>query len=348
MTDLELSCPTPLDYQQIVMAHGGGGRLMQQLLGNLILPTFKSSIVNPHHDSAVLPFNGGKLAFCSDSFVIKPLFFPGGDIGKLAVCGTLNDLAMSGANPLYLSCSLIIEEGLPIADLQTILNGMQQAASAAGVHIVTGDTKVVDSGKGDGLYINTAGVGLIEHDLQIQPQAIQNGDAIIINSDIGRHGIAVMLEREGLNFQHSILSDCTNLAGMVQDLLAASIEIRCLRDATRGGLASVLLELATDCDRHFEISETEVPVQEAVRSACEILGFDPLYVANEGCFVLFVPASQAEISLEILKKHPHNHQARQIGTVIKPISKGRVTLRTTLGISRTLALLSGEQLPRIC
>ena len=348
MTEFKLSCPTPLDYEQIVMAHGGGGRLMQQLLDNIIHPSFNNPVLNQQHDSAVLPFKNGKLAFTTDSYVIKPLFFPGGDIGKLAVCGTLNDLAMSGAKPLYLSCSLIIEEGLPIADLQKILNAMQQAAIDAGVHIVTGDTKVVDRGKGDGIYINTAGVGLIEHDLQIQPQAIQNGDAIIINSDLGRHGIAVMLEREGLNFQHPILSDCVNLAGMVQDLLAASIDIHCLRDATRGGLASILLELAAHSGQHFEIAEAHLPIQESVRSACEILGFDPLYVANEGCFALFVPAAQADMSLEILKKHPHNHQARQIGTVMQQIPNGRLTLRTTLGISRTLALLSGEQLPRIC
>lgn len=348
MTELNLICPTPLDYEQVVMAHGGGGRLMQQLLDNVIHPIFDNPILNQQHDSAVLSFNGARLAFTTDSYVIKPIFFPGGDIGKLAVCGALNDLAMSGARPLYLSCGLIIEEGLPIADLQRILKSMQETAAEAGVYIVTGDTKVVDRGKGDGLYINTTGIGLIEHNLSIQAQSIQSGDAIIINSDIGRHGIAVMLEREGLNFEHQIYSDCANLAGMIGDLLAASIDVHCLRDATRGGLASILIELAKTCGQHFEINEAQLPVKPAVRSACEILGFDPLYVANEGCFALFVPALQVKQTLEILKKYPYGSQARQIGAVVEPIKNGRLSLRTTLGISRTLALLSGEQLPRIC
>ncbi|PPD25633.1 MAG: hydrogenase expression/formation protein HypE, partial [Methylomonas sp.] len=215
MADFSLNCPNPLHYDHIVMAHGGGGRLMQQLLAQIVLPTLQNPLLDQQHDSAVLAMPSGRLAFTTDSYVIKPLFFPGGDIGKLAICGTLNDLAMSAARPLHLSCGLIIEEGLPIADLQTILRSMQTAAAAAGVRIVTGDTKVVDRGKGDGVYINTAGIGVVADGVTIAPAMIQPGDAIILNSDLGRHGIAVMLEREGLNFSHSLVSDCADLSGLV-------------------------------------------------------------------------------------------------------------------------------------
>ncbi len=348
MAELQLNCPTPLQYQQVVMAHGGGGRLMQQLLGNIVQPAFDNAILNQQHDSAVLNVPNGRLAFTTDSYVIKPLFFPGGDIGKLAVCGTLNDLAMSGAKPLYMTCSLIIEEGLPITDLQRILQSMQEASANAGVAIVTGDTKVVDHGKGDGLYINTAGIGVIEHTFNIHPLSIRPDDAIIINGDIARHGIAVMLEREGLQFEHQIESDCADLSGLVGELLSAGVEIHCLRDLTRGGLASILLELANSSGLHFEINEAALPVQASVRSACEILGFDPLYVANEGCFALFLPQSAAHEAMQIIKKHKVGNRTQQIGKVIDVKTGGSVTLKTTLGISRGLALLSGEQLPRIC
>jgi len=321
---------------------------MQQLLSHYVQATFDNPILNQQHDSAVLDIGAAKLAFTTDSYVIKPLFFPGGDIGKLAVCGTLNDLAMSGARPLYLSCSLIIEEGLPLDDLKRILDSMQASASAAGVVFVTGDTKVVDHGKGDGVYINTAGIGVIEHGQRIHAAAIENGDAIIINSDIARHGMAVMLEREGLDFEHRIESDCADLSGLVRELIEAGVTIHCLRDLTRGGLASILLELASASGHHFEIQETALPIRSDVRSACDILGFDPLYVANEGCLALFCPARDAAKALEILHRHPLGHQARQIGTVKDALAEGRVTLLTNLGISRVLALLSGEQLPRIC
>ena len=245
MPDLELNCPLPLQYEQIVMAHGGGGRLMQQLLDSIIQPVFSNPVLNQKHDSAVLNINGSKLAFTTDSYVVKPLFFSGGDIGKLAVCGTLNDLAMSGAIPLYLSCSLIIEEGFAIKDLQRIVQSMQQTAQQAGVLIVTGDTKVVDHGSGDGVYINTAGIGIIDENINVSPAGIQAGDSIIINSDLARHGIAVMLEREGLNFDSTIQSDCADLSGLVQNLIQAGIDIHCMRDLTRGGLASCLIELAS-------------------------------------------------------------------------------------------------------
>lgn len=348
MPDLELNCPSPLQYDQIVMAHGGGGRLMQQLLDAIIQPVFSNPILNQKHDSAVLNINGSRLAFTTDSYVVKPLFFSGGDIGKLAVCGTLNDLAMSGAKPLYISCSLIIEEGFAIQDLQRIVESMQQAAQQAGVLIVTGDTKVVDHGSGDGVYINTAGIGMVGKGTNVSPAGIQAGDSIIINSDLARHGIAVMLEREGMNFDSNIASDCADLSGLVQDLIQAGIDIHCMRDLTRGGLAGCLIELATASHHAIEINETSLPVHPDVNSACEILGFDPIYIANEGCFALFVPNAQTEQTLAALCRHPLGQQACLIGKVKAAHPKGLVTLQTAMGISRVLDLLSGEQLPRIC
>jgi hydrogenase expression/formation protein HypE len=348
MSDLELNCPLPLQYEQIVMAHGGGGRLMQQLLESIIQPVFNNPILNQKHDSAVVNFNGSKLAFTTDSYVVKPLFFPGGDIGKLAVCGTLNDLAMSGAKPLYLTCSLILEEGFALADLKRIVASMQQTAAQAGVLIVTGDTKVVDHGKGDGVFINTAGIGIIADNVDINPGNIRVGDSIILNSDLARHGIAVMLEREGLNFEHSIESDCADLSGLVHELIQGGVEIHCMRDLTRGGLASGLIELATTAEQHFEIVEASIPVNQDVNSACEILGFDPIYIANEGAFVLFVPEQHTEHCLSILRQHRLGQQACRIGHVKSIHAQGMVTLQTAMGVSRMLDLLSGEQLPRIC
>ncbi|MDD5577760.1 MAG: hydrogenase expression/formation protein HypE [Methylobacter sp.] len=348
MPDLELNCPLPLQYDQIVMAHGGGGRLMQQLLDRIIQPVFSNPVLNQKHDSAVVNINGAKLAFTTDSYVVKPLFFPGGDIGKLAVCGTLNDLAMSGALPLYLSCSLIIEEGFAINDLQRIIQSMQHAAQQAGVLIVTGDTKVVDHGSGDGVYINTAGIGMVEEKINVSPARIQAGDSIIINSDLARHGIAVMLEREGLNFESTLQSDCADLSGLVQLLIQAGLDIHCLRDLTRGGLASCLIELAAASHYAIEIDETALPIHEDVKSACEILGFDPLYIANEGCFALFVPEAQTEQALAALHRHPFGRQACLIGKVKATHPQGLATLQTAMGISRVMDLLSGEQLPRIC
>lgn len=348
MSDLKLNCPLPLHYEQIVMAHGGGGRLMQQLLDSIIQPVFSNPLLNQKHDSAVLNVNGSRLAFTTDSYVVKPLFFPGGDIGKMAVCGTLNDLAMSGAKPLYLSCALIIEEGFAIKDLQRIVLSMQHTAQQAGVLIVTGDTKVVDHGSGDGIYINTAGIGLIDENVNVSPTNIQIGDSVIINSDIARHGIAIMLEREGMNFDSNIASDCADLSGLVQDLLKTGIEIHCMRDLTRGGLASGLIELAAASHHAIEIDETALPIHQDVNSACEILGFDPLYIANEGCFALFVPEAQTAQALIALHSHPLGQQTCQIGKVIATHSKGTVTLQTAMGINRVLDLLSGEQLPRIC
>ncbi len=321
---------------------------MQQLLDQVIHPVFANPLLNQKHDSAELIINQQRLAFTTDSYVVKPLFFPGGDIGKMAVCGTLNDLAMSGAKPLYLSCALIIEEGFAIEDLRRITESMQRTAQEAGVMIVTGDTKVVDNGKGDGVYINTAGIGIIADGTHVSPQHIEVGDSIIINSDIARHGIAIMLEREGMNFESSIQSDCADLSGLVQHLLEAGIHPHCMRDLTRGGLASGLIELATTSQHQLEIEEAQIPVHQDVRSACEILGFDPLYIANEGCFALFVPAAETEATLAALRTHPLGQEASRIGTVTAKHPSGQLILNTPMGIQRVLDLLSGEQLPRIC
>ncbi|WP_428355346.1 hydrogenase expression/formation protein HypE [Methyloprofundus sp.] len=346
---MQLNCPLPLDYEKIVLAHGGGGRMMQQLIDNFIQPIFSNDILNQKHDSAILDINQSKLAFTTDSYVINPLFFAGGDIGKLAVCGTLNDLSMSGAKPLYLSCGLIIEEGFPIKDLQAILQSMQASAKQAGVAFVTGDTKVVDKGKGDGLYINTAGIGLVENNISINSENINIGDHIIVSSDLARHGIAVMLQREGLNFENNISSDCADLSGLVQSLIQAGVQLHCMRDLTRGGLASGLIELATASQHRFEITESEIPVHDDVKSACEILGFDPLYIANEGCFVLFVPEASSAQVLTLLRQHKLGKQACIIGKVTDNANhKGIVSLKTAFGVSRVLDLFSGEQLPRIC
>ncbi len=348
MTDFKLTCPTPLHYEQIVLAHGGGGRLMQQLLDSTVQPIFNNPLLKQKQDCAVFQIGEQKLAFTTDSYVINPVFFAGGDIGKLAVCGTLNDLAMSGAKPLYLSCGLILEEGFSIVDLKRVLQSMQETAEAASVSIVTGDTKVVDKGKGDSIYINTAGIGLLASNVEISPQRIQIGDSIIINSDVARHGMAIMLAREGVAFESQIESDCADLSGLVQELIAAKIDLHCMRDLTRGGLASGLLELASTAEQRFLIQEIAIPIHDDVQSACEILGFDPLYVANEACFVLFVAEEDTEKTLAILQSHSLGSQAQKIGRVTNIDKAGAVILETAMGINRQLMLLSGEQLPRIC
>ena len=346
--DFSGSCPIPHgDYAHILLAHGGGGRLMHQLIEQTIVPVFRNPVLEVRHDSAVLEIAGVRLAFTTDGYVVRPLFFPGGDIGTLAVNGTVNDLAMSGARPLYLSASFVLEEGLPVETLQRILASMRRAADAADVQIVTGDTKVVDRGKGDGIFITTAGVGRIDHSLAITPTSVQPGDAILLSGDVGRHGMAVMAVREGLAFETTIESDCAPLAGMVTDLLSAGIAVHCLRDLTRGGLASALIEIAEAAKVQIHIREVAVPVGEEVRGACEILGFDPLYVANEGRFVSFVPSDQAERALSILRSHPIGKDAAIIGVVAEKPA-GLVTIESQIGATRIVDMLSGEQLPRIC
>jgi len=334
-------------YPQVLMAHGGGGRLMQQLIEQVFLSAFASPSLNERHDGAVLDAQGHRLAFTTDSYVVHPLFFPGGDIGTLAVNGTVNDLAMCGARPRWLSAGFILEEGLPIETLQRVVASMQRAAAAAAVQFVTGDTKVVEKGKGDGLVINTAGVGTVEHSVSISPRQVRPGDAVLLNGDLGRHGMAILSVREGLEFDSPIESDCAPLAPLVLALLAAGIDVHCLRDLTRGGLAAGLNEIASSARVQIDVAEAAVPVSEPVRGACEILGFDPLYVANEGRLVAFVPEAEADRALAILQQHPTGAGACRIGAVLDE-SPGLVTLQSRIGARRVLDLLSGEQLPRIC
>jgi hydrogenase expression/formation protein HypE len=346
--DFTLSCPIPIQqYPHILLAHGGGGKLMHQLIEKMFLPTFDNPVLRSRHDSAVLAIEGKKLAFTTDSYVVQPLFFPGGDIGQLAVNGTVNDLAMCGARPLFLSAGFILEEGLPTETLWQVVQSMQRAAREAEVQLVTGDTKVVDRGKGDGIFINTAGVGLVERDLAISPAGVKAGDVVLLSGDLGRHGIAIMAVREGLSFEATIESDCAPLAGLVQELLRARIEIHCLRDLTRGGLASALVEIAEAAGVNIDIEEVAIPVREDVQGACEILGLDPLYVANEGRMVAFVSPADAERALTCMRAHPLGTQARRMGKVTED-HPGVVTMESRIGAKRVIDMLSGEQLPRIC
>lgn len=343
MVDFTLSCPIPrIDDTTVLLAHGSGGKAMHRLLESVFLPAFHNPALDSAHDGATFCIDGTRLAFTTDSYVVHPLFFPGGDIGTLAVNGTVNDLAMCGARPLFLSAGFIIEEGLPMATLERVVESMQAAAAAAGVQIITGDTKVVDKGKGDGLFINTAGIGLVEHNVWVVPQHVRPGDAIILNGDLGRHGMAIMAVREGLEFESTIQSDCAPLAAPVMALLDAGIEVHCLRDLTRGGLASGLCEIAQSARLHLHLHENAIPVSEDVRGACEILGLDPLYVANEGRFVAFVAPHDAPRALSIL-----GSDARQIGVVCSS-DESLVTIENTIGAARILDMLNGEQLPRIC
>lgn len=346
--DFTLSCPIPIsDYPTVLLAHGGGGRLMHQLIEGMFVAAFGNPLLEARHDGAVLNIPGAKLAFTTDSYVVRPLFFRGGDIGTLAINGTVNDLSMCGARPLYLSAGFILEEGLPMETLWRIVQSMRAAAEAAGVAIVTGDTKVVDRGKGDGIFINTAGVGVIEHSLAISPDAVRPGDAILLNGDIGRHGMAIMAEREGLSFESAIDSDCAPLNGIVAALLAGGIEIHCMRDLTRGGLSSTLVEIAEAATLGIRIDEAAIPVREDVQGACEILGFDPMFVANEGRFICIVPERDASRAVEIMRGHPLGVDTVRIGTIADTTSP-LVTLASRIGATRIVDMLSGEQLPRIC
>ncbi len=339
-----LECPIPLrDYPVVTLAHGGGGALMHRLIRDLFTAVFGADALQSHADSAILNLPPGRVAFTTDSFVVKPLFFPGGDIGKLAINGTVNDLAMAGADPLWLSCAMIIEEGLPMETLWRVALSMQGAAAAAGVRIVTGDTKVVDKGKGDGLFINTAGIGVVPPGADAIP--VTTGDVILLNGDIARHGMAILAAREELALESPVDSDCAPLNHAVRALREGGVVVRGMRDATRGGVATVLIELARDAGLDITINETAIPVREDVRGACELLGIDPLYVANEGRFVCVVAEADAERARELLAHH-------FAGTV--PIGQvgsgagGRLLYRSRIGSTRLLDLLSGEQLPRIC
>lgn len=320
---------------------------MHQLIEKAFLAAFDNPTLNQRHDAAVMTIGSSKLAFTTDSYVVQPLFFPGGDIGSLAVHGTVNDLAMAGARPVGLSAGFILEEGLAMDTLDRVVQSMEHAARDANVHIVAGDTKVVDRGKGDGIFINTAGLGLIEHDREIGPAQIRPGDGIVISGDVGRHGIAIMATREGLEFESAIESDSAPLADLVLDLLDAGIEIHCMRDLTRGGLASAVNEIAQTARLGIFLEEPAVPVREDVQGACEILGFDPLYVANEGRFIAFVPPGDADRAAALMARHPLGAGAVVIGHVEEAPSPV-VRLRSSIGATRILDMLSGEQLPRIC
>jgi len=337
----------------VLLAHGGGGRLMQQLLEDVFLPAFGNPILLRRHDGAVLGLpesataGGPRLAFTTDSYVVRPLFFPGGDIGTLAVNGTVNDLAMCGARPLWLSAGFILEEGLDVEELRRIVSSMRAAADAAGVTVVTGDTKVVDKGKGDGVFINTAGVGVLEAPMPIEPASVRPGDAILLSGDVGRHGIAILAARESLGFESRIESDCAPVAAPALDLVREGVAVHCLRDLTRGGLGAALVEIAETSRKRLAVDEDQVPVRDDVAAACEILGLDPLYVANEGRFVAFVGRADADRAIEILRRHPVSAGACLIGEVAGA-DDGLVTMKTRLGPSRLVDLPSGEQLPRIC
>ena len=341
-------CPIPIsDYPQILLAHGGGGKLMHRLIEDMFVPAFQNSLLGARHDGAIFSAGNARLAFTTDSYVVRPLFFPGGDIGKLAVYGTVNDLAMCGAKPLYLSAGFILEEGLETEKLWRIVQSMKLAAEESGVELVTGDTKVVDRGKGDEIFINTAGVGIIEHNLIIAPNSVQPGDALLLSGDLGRHGIAIMAAREGLEFETEIKSDCAPLASVVQKLIDEEIEIHCLRDLTRGGLASALVEIAEASKLQINIPENEIDVREDVRGACEILGFDPMYLANEGRFIAFVARRDAHRALEIMNENLFDTAAKQIG-VVGAETTGDVILKSRIGANRIVDMFTGEQLPRIC
>ena len=348
MKEFEIVCPVPIPAgDRVLLAHGGGGKLTNQLIEKVFLPAFSNPALAARHDGAVVSFGDARLAFTTDSYVVHPLIFPGGTIGDLAVYGTVNDLAMCGARPLYLSAGFILEEGLAMETLRTVVASMSEAARRAGVALITGDTKVVDKGKADGMFITTAGIGVVESPREIGPSSVEPGDAILVSGDLGSHGIAVLSVREGLEFDSPILSDTAPLWEPVEALLNAGIEVHCLRDLTRGGLASALNEIASARKVGMRIEEAAIPVQDVVKAACEILGFDPLYVANEGRFAAFVPEEQAAQAIAILSRIPVTAQAAQIGTVVAD-HPGLVTLRSRIGGSRVLDMLSGEQLPRIC
>ena len=343
------SCPLPLrDYPTIVMGHGGGGKLGNELVEHLFVPAFRNPALEDLGDAAIFELGAGRLAMSTDSFVVQPLFFPGGSIGALAVNGTVNDLAVSGAEPKFLSASFILEEGFPLAQLAAVVNAMAEAAGKAGVRIVTGDTKVVERGHGDGCYINTAGVGLIRQGISVGPNRAQVGDVVLVSGTIGDHGMAIMSVREGLEFESQIRSDCAALNGMIADVLdSVGMSVHAMRDPTRGGLASTMNEIATASNIGIEIDEAKVPVRSEVQSACELLGLDPVYVANEGKAVFFVAAEAADRALELLRAHPLGHDAARIGVVTSQHPRMLVA-RTAMGANRVIATQIGEQLPRIC
>jgi hydrogenase expression/formation protein HypE len=344
----EISCPAPLAANgTVLLGHGSGGKLSAELVRDIFLPAFANPALAKLDDQAIVQVNGSRLAITTDSFVVKPLFFPGGDIGSLAVHGTVNDLAMGGARPLFLSAAFIIEEGLAMDVLRRVVESLQRAAASAGVQIVTGDTKVVEKGSGDGLFINTTGIGLLESDLEMSANRARPGDQVLLSGSIGEHGIAILAQREGLQFDSTVESDSASLYTLVAAMLNVTRSIRCMRDPTRGGLSSTLNEIAAQSQAGIELDERSIPVGEQVRGACELLGLDPLYVANEGKLVAIVDPASAGSVLAAMRSHELGRQAQIIGTVTAS-HPGLVTMRTVLGTHRIVDMLAGDQLPRIC
>ncbi len=344
------SCPLPIfDHKNIVLGHGSGGKLTAELIDKIFLPAFANPVLEKLDDQAVLHVSGARLAFTTDSFVVTPIFFPGGDIGRLAVNGTVNDLAMSGARPLFLSAAFILEEGLSSDDLRRVVESMRAAAAEAGVQIVTGDTKVVNRGKGDQIFITTTGIGVIERPLNISADRARPGDKILLSGYIGDHGMAVSAQRENLEFESTIESDCAPLYSLVQAMLDASTDgaIHCLRDPTRGGVATTLNEIAARSRTGMLLDEQAVPLRESVKGACELLGLDALYVANEGKLVAVVAADDAAAVVQQMREHPLGAESALIGEVVAD-HPGMVLMKTAVGGTRVLDVMFGEQLPRIC
>ncbi|HZP63947.1 MAG TPA: hydrogenase expression/formation protein HypE [Terriglobales bacterium] len=345
---LELSCPAPLPTKDtILLGHGSGGKLSAELVRDVFLPTLSNPVLARLDDQAIVNVNGTRLAMTTDSFVVKPLFFPGGDIGSLAVHGTVNDLAMGGAKPLFLSAAFIIEEGFSVQDLRRVVVSMHQAAASAGVQVVTGDTKVVERGKGDGLFINTTGIGIVPEGVELSADRAKVGDKVLLSGPVGDHGIAILAQREGLEFETTIESDSAALNTLVEAMLEASYAIRCMRDPTRGGVSSTLNEIAQQSQVAIQLEESSIPVREEVRGACELLGLDPLYVANEGKLIAIVAPDSADGVLQAMRGHRLGTEAQIIGTVSNGAA-GLVTMRTPLGTTRIVDMLAGDQLPRIC
>ncbi len=348
MTFASWTCPIPLrDHPHIVMGHGGGGKLSAELTQHLFLPAFDDEELASLSDAAVLTVSDGRLAYSTDSFVVRPRFFPGGNIGELAVNGTVNDLAMRGAVPAYLSVGFILEEGMPLDELGVICQTMAAAAKRAGVRVVTGDTKVVDRGHGDGVYINTTGIGIVPAGVDISPSRVAVGDAVLVSGTIGDHGMAIMSVREGIGFEADIMSDTAPLNTMVADLVSAGVDTHALRDPTRGGLAASLNEMARAAGVGVSVDDQAIPVRRMVAAACEMLGMDPMHVANEGKLVAFVPEQDAETALAVMHRHPQGGEAVRVGTVVDQ-HPGMVVGITPLGTSRVIDTHIGEQLPRIC
>jgi hydrogenase expression/formation protein HypE len=341
-------CPVPVrDQQQIVLGHGSGGKLSAELLQKIFLPAFKNEFLSRLDDQAVLPIEGARVAFTTDAFVVTPIFFPGGNIGDLAINGTINDLAMSGAKPLYIAAAFILEEGLAMADLERVVGSMSAAARCCGVQLVTGDTKVVNRGKGDKIFITTTGIGLVDSKLRISADRARPGDKILLSGTVGDHGIAIMSRRENLEFESAIESDTAPLHTLVAEMIEASEQIHCLRDPTRGGVATTLNELAASSRVGMVIDERQIPVRESVQGACEILGLDPLYVANEGKLLAIVDQADAAAVLQKMRAHPLGKEARVIGEVVAD-PPAMVLMKTAIGGTRVVDMLFGEQLPRIC